>query len=532
MSTANVQQWPAAAVELWELERLREYANNPRSHSPEQIEQLARSMTEWGWTNPVLVDETGELIAGHGRLLAARRLGLARAPVMIARGWTEDQKRAYRIADNQLALNAGWDEDVLRGETTDLSASGFQLDLLGFTGDELATLLGETADDPAQAEEEPPPEAEAVAITRRGEVWILGNHRVMCGDSTDCDDVARLMAGEVARLVHADPPYGYGKEADGVANDNLYGDKLDAFQLAWWKTCRPHVEPNGSAYIWGAAPDLWRLWWKAGLGESEPLTFRNEIVWDKQSIAGMRSADLTCYPEASERCLFFQLGRHVLLINQTKDDYWEGWEPLRLYMVAQRDAMGWGAGDVKRICGNHMYGHWFGRSQWAFISRDNYEKLQAAAGDRAFSRAYDDLHAEYRELARVFNGEVRDPRATEFRAGRPYFDNAHDIMRDTWTFSRVSGEERFGHATPKPVAMMERICKSSARPGELVLEPFGGTGSTLIGAQKSGRRCFTMELEPRFVDVIVRRWQSMTGQVAQLEGGDTFKAVADARSQA
>jgi DNA modification methylase len=530
--TANPKPWPAEAVELWPLERLREYENNARTHSPDQVEQIARSMTQWGWTNPVLVDETGELIAGHGRLLAARRLGYPRAPVMVARGWTEEQKRAYRIADNQLALKADWSAEALRGELADLEGAGFELDLIGFDPDELAGIMADDDDGDQGGEDEPAPDVEEVAITRPGEVWILGPHRVMCGDSTNADDVLKLMAGERARVLHADPPYGYGKEADGVANDNLYGDKLDAFQLAWWRACRPHVADNGSAYIWGAAPDLWRLWYKAGLGESEPLTFRNEIVWDKQSIAGMKSGDMNCYPEASERCLFFQLGRYVLRFNQTQDDYWEGWDPLRLYMVEQRDAMGWTAGDVKRICGNHMYGHWFGRSQWAFITRENYEKLQAAAGACAFQRSYDDLHAEYRELARVFNNEVRDPLTNDFLNARPYFDNAHDIMRDTWTFPRVAGEERFGHATPKPVAMMERVCKSSARPGELVLEPFGGTGSTLIGAQKSGRRCYTMELEPRYVDVIVRRWQSMTGQWAQLEGGETFKAVADARSQA
>lgn len=526
--------WPADAVERWPLDQLAPRETNPRTHSAEQVEQIAASMREWGWTNPVLVDESGSIIAGHGRVLAAKLCGFTEAPVMVARGWTEAQKRAYVIADNKLAMNAGWDDALLSLEIRDLQAADFQLDLIGFSADELQRITDHGDGYAGEGDPEPgTPDPEAVAVSRLGDVWILGKHRLACGDCTDADAVARLMAGEQATLLHADPPYGMGKEAEGVIGDNVYGDKLDAFQLAWWKTCRAHLTANASAYIWGNAPDLWRLWYRAGLGDLEPVTLRNEIVWDKQSIAGMRSADLTQYPEATERCLFFQLGRHVFLINQTKDDYWPGWEPLRLWLCEQRDAAGFGPGDVKRICENHMYGHWFGQSQWAFISRENYDKLARGAGGKAFTRPYDELLAEYRQAAAVFNGEVRDPKAVEFRAGRPYFDNAHDTMRDVWTFPRVKGEERFDHSTPKPVAMMERIMRSSCRPGELSLEPFAGTGSTLMAAQRAGRRCFTIELDPRYVDVAVRRWQSYTGLEATLESdGLTFKAVADARSQA
>src|SRR5262249_34786547 len=161
--------------------------------------------------------------------------------------------------------------------------------------------------------------------------------------------------------------------------------------------------------VWGNAPDLWRWWYRVGNGawasrglrESEPLTLRNEIVWDKKSIAGMASGDLTQYPEATERCLFFQLGRHVFLVNQTKDDYWQGWEPIRRFLCEERDKAGWKPGDVKRITENHMYGHWFGTSQWVFISREHYERLARAAGGRAFVRPYDDLLREYRTAAEV-----------------------------------------------------------------------------------------------------------------------------------
>jgi len=500
--------WPAAAVEIWPLSSLKPRKNNPNTHSEAQVEAIAAAMDEWGWTVPCLIEPDGTLIAGHGRRLAAIKRGYDEAPVIIAKNWTAEQVRAYVLADNQLARLAEWDEKLLALELEALREADFQLELIGFSDDELARLAGVNDPPPEESTADEIPPVEAVQITRVGDVWICGRHRIMCGDSREPEQLAILMNGEKARLLHADPPYGMGKEADGVTNDNLYGKKLDAFQLQWWRAVRPFLENNASAYVWGNAEDLWRLWWRGGLEESEPLTLRNEIVWDKKSIAGMASEDLTQYPEASERCLFFQIGRHVLLVNQTKDDYWEGWEPIRAWLCAQRDAAGFTPGQVKAICGNHMYGHWFGRSQWVFISRDNYEKLAAAAQGRAFVRAYEDLQREYRQAADIFNGEVRDPRVAEFRAARPFFDNAHSVMRDVWEFPRVVGEDREGHATPKPVDMMERVMRSSLRDGELAVETFIGSGSTLIGGHRAGRRVFGMELEPLWVDVTVRRWHT------------------------
>lgn len=537
--------WPAAVVELWDIDRLRPRPNNPRTHSDVQVEQIASSMEQWGWTNPILAEEDGLIIAGHGRWLGGKRNGYKQAPVMIARGWSPEQIRAYVIADNKLALNAGWDEDLLKLEMAALNVAGFQMDLIGFNPDELLKLTAAPEPPPNNDGRDDVPEPAAIAISGTGEVWLCGRHRIMCGDSTVAEHVAVLMNGEKARLLHADPPYGMGKEADGVANDNLYGDKLDRFQNQWWHAWRPFLESNASAYIWGNAPDLWRWWYRSdrewtretggnpGLAESEPLTLRNELVWDKKSIAGMASPDLTQFPEATERCLFFQLGRHVFLVNQTKDDYWQGWEPIRRWLCEERDRAGMKPADVKRICENHMYGHWFGQSQWVFISRENYERLARAADGKAFTRPYEDLQREYRKAAEIFTGEVRDPRVEQFRAARPFFDNAHTVMRDVWEFSRVTGEDRFEHATPKPVDMVERIMRSSARENELAVEPFIGTGSTLVGAHKCQRRCFGMELEPRWVDVTVRRWQSYSGLQATLEGdGRTFDEIADERTKA
>jgi ParB-like chromosome segregation protein Spo0J len=338
--------WPADAVEVWPHEKLRPRPNNPRTHSAEQVEQIAASMREWGWTNPILAEGNGTIIAGHGRWLGAKKNGYPDARVIIARGWTPEQIRAYVIADNKLAENAGWDAALLKLELDALTQAEFQMHLIGFTPEELQKLTAEPEPEPDNDGRDAVPDAAAIAITAVGEVWICGRHRVMCGDSTIADQVAILMNGEKARLLHADPPYGMGKEADGVANDNNYGPKLDAFQWAWWRACRPFLEANASAYVWGNAPDLWRWWYGGasgdfGLGDSEPLTFRNELVWDKKSIAGMASEDLTQFPEVTERCLFFQIGRHVLLVNQTKDDYWQGWEPIRRWLCEERDRIGW-----------------------------------------------------------------------------------------------------------------------------------------------------------------------------------------------
>jgi hypothetical protein len=321
------------------------------------------------------------------------------------------------------------------------------------------------------------------------------------------------MSGKRAALLHADPPYGMGKQADGVANDNLYRERLDDFQMEWWATFRTFLEDNASAYIWGNAPDLWRLWYAGGLAESEQLELRNEIVWDKKSIPGMASPGLTQYPIASERCLFFQIGDQFLG-NINAEDFPETWEPLRAYMEGEAVAAAIKPGDIKRVCGCGMYSHWFTRSQFNLIPEKHYATLAAAYPGR-FARPWASLKAEW--------DKVRGGPQSEIQGARSYFDNAHDVMRDVWEFPRVSGDDRHGHATPKPVAMMERVMRSSLPSGGLCVEPFGGSGATLMGAESTGRVCYTMELQPKYVDVIVKRWQDFTGKKATLEStGEQF----------
>ena len=194
------------------------------------------------------------------------------------------------------------------------------------------------------------------------------------------------------------------------------------------------------------------------------------------------------FPQETERCLFFMLGEQGF--NNNADNYWEGWEGIRSALEADCKKMGWGAEDIKRICGVGMYGHWFTRSQWAFIPEEHYRKLQAAAREHdAFKREHDDLKRE-------------------FYATRAYFDNAHDNMTDVWEFPRVTGEERHGHATPKPSVMIQRCIKSSTPDGGLVVEPFLGSGTTMVAAQNLQRKCYGIEISPAYCAVILERMQA------------------------
>ena len=317
----------------------------------------------------------------------------------------------------------------------------------------------------------------------------LGRHRLLCGDSRDPDDVARLMDGMRADLVHADPPYGMGKENEGVANDNLYGPKLDAFQMEWWNAARPHLEDNASAYIWGNAKDLWRLWYVGGLVESERLTLRNEIVWDKGSGQGMMSNEHRMYPTATERCLFFMLGEQGF--NHNADNYWEGWEPIRAYLKAERDKMGWDNQKCKALAGHSPTSgcHWFDASQWSMPTRAVYDSWRDAAQYGAFKREYDDLKRE-------------------FYATRAHFDNTHDNMTDVWRFPRVVGAERHRHPTPKPRAMIEWIFKSSTPVGGIVYVPFAGSGPEFIEAERLGLTCYGMEIDPGYCETIQERFKA------------------------
>jgi DNA modification methylase len=291
------QEWPADRVERRPVAALVPYARNARTHSDAQVEQLAASIREWGWTMPVLVDEAGVIIAGHGRVLAAQRLGIAEVPVMVARGWTDEQRRAYVLADNRLALNAGWDPDLLGAELQALDAADFDLPLIGFDDAELAKFLQPASTGLTDPDDVPEPQAEVVAAA--GDVWVLGRHRLMCGDATDAAAVERLLAGMKPHLMVTDPPYGvkydanWRNEAEGVGG---FGDpekskrgrrtaralgKVENDDRADWREAWT-LFPGDVAYVWHAGI------YATTVAESLVATgfdIRAQIIWAKNRFA-------------------------------------------------------------------------------------------------------------------------------------------------------------------------------------------------------------------------------------------------------
>jgi DNA modification methylase len=488
---------------------------NVRKHPERNLDAIVASLRRFGQQHPIVIDINNTVRAGNGRLQAAIALGWDEIDCVVT-DLKGSEAIAYAIADNRTAELAEWDDDMLAAQLHGLLTDDEALlEAAGFDEDELAAMLDELEGDGTTGEivEDEVPEPPADPITKPGDLWILGKHRLLCGDSTKAEDVARLMGGEKAQLIHADPPYGMGKEKDGVANDNLYRDKLDAFQMDWWRVFRKHTDDNASAYIWGNAEDLWRLWYVGGLKDSERLTFRSQVIWDKPPSAGpcgspIGSEVMRSYPHGYEVCLFFMLGEQGF--NNNADNYWEGWEPIRSYLEGERVKSGLTTAQCNEICGKqNMTQAAFTRGGFRLILKEDYEKLQAACNGNAFKREHDELKREHDELKRE-----HDELKREFYATRAYFDNTHDNMTDVWEFPRVTGEERHGHATPKPVAMMVRAIKSSCPDGGIVAEPFGGSGSTLIAAEQCGRACYTMEISPAYCDVIVKRWENLTGQKA------------------
>ena len=482
---------------------------NARTHNERNLKAIAASLQRFGQQKPIVVDAAGVVRAGNGTLQAAISLGWKE--IATVRTTLENAEAvAYAIADNRTAELAEWDTEVLAQSLDILDAD--LLTATGYSDAELAeilkTLEPESTEEPPEAKPDKAEELQEKWKVKRGDLWTIGGHRLLCGDSTSEEDVARLMDGEKASLIHADPPYGMGKEKDGVLNDNLYGEKLDTFQMAWWSTFRPHIEDNGSAYIWGNAEGLWRLWYVGGLRDSERLTLRNEITWDKREdnptmlVSGVPLASRRMY-HPTERCLFFMMGEQGF--NNNSDNYWEGWESIRAELAASCEAMGWGAKDIERICGVGMYGHWFTKSQWTFIPEEHYNALRdAARGGDAFKRDHDDLKRDHDAFKREHDELKRD-----FYETRAFFDNTHDSMTDVWEFPRVQGEERHGHATPKPVEMVARAINSSAPDGAVVIAPFGGTGPEFVAAEQLKRKCYGIELEPKYCAVILERMEEM-----------------------
>lgn len=421
------------------------YARNSRTHSNEQIDQLVESMREWGWTTPILVDETGSIIAGHGRVIAAQRLGLPEVPVIVARGWTDAQRRAYVIADNKLALNAGWDEDILAAELGDLRGLGFNLDLTGFDFKELDALMTPSKQT-GKTDPDAVPDTPARPTTRSGDVWLLDWHRVMCGDSTRTADLRKLMGSGLADLWLTDPPYnvdyeGGTKGALKIPNDKMGDAAFRKFLAEAFTAAAASMKPGAAFYIWHS--------------DAEGFNFR----------AACRDANLR-----TRQCLAWKKNAMVL----GRQDYQNKHE-LCLY--------GWKDGAAHK---------WFGgRKQTSvrelgdgspFVKRED-GRWEISIGTRCLIVSGD---AEVQELV---------PSMLEF--DRPTRSKEHPTM--------------------KPVALFELQIQNNTKAKGVVLDSFGGSGTTAIACERLGRHARLMELEPKYCDVIVQRWQEFTGNRAVLE---------------
>lgn len=405
-------------IEHWPLDRLIPYAANARTHSDVQIAQISASMREFGWTNPVLVDGAGGIVAGHGRVLAARSLGLTECPVIVLAHLTEAQRRAYVIADNKLALNSGWDDGLLALELGALKSLDFDLGLTGFDDGELRALLP-----PADGQPDPDeaPEPPAVPVSRPGDLWLCGEHRLLCGDATSAEDVARLLGDARPHLMVTDPPYGV--EYDPAWRNHAFrsdGSPSDGRAVG--------VVLNDDRADWSAA---WSL-------------FAGDVVY------------------------VWHGGRHASTVQAS----------LEAAGFAVRSQIIWA------------------KSRFV-ISRGHY-------------------HGQH------------EPCWYAVRKGKPGRWHGDRSQTTLWQIAHVKSET--GHSTQKPVECMRRpIVNNSAR-GDVVYDPFLGSGTTMIAAQIEGRRLYGLELSPVYVDVAVRRWQTFAGGVATLEGdGRAFDAVAAER---
>jgi len=411
-------------IEKISIDKLIPYARNARTHSDEQVAQIAASIREFGFNNPVLIADDNTIIAGHGRVMAARKLGLTDAPCIKLSHLSETQRKAYILADNKLALNAGWENSLLSVELEELIGSGFDISLTGFTQEEIDALKpievteGLTDEDATPAVTETP-------VTVLGDVWLLGRHRLMCGDSTSIEQAEKLMDGVKADMVFTDPPYNVAYEGRGeknklgkIKNDDMSDESFEQFCRDVFATYHAVMKPLACIYV--CHPDSQtgpKLAFETTFGEL--FKKASTLIWVKQS-AGM------------------------------------GWQDYR----AQHEPIlyGWKEGGS----GKHFY-----------------------CGDRS--------------------------KTTVWQIGR-------------------DAQASYVHPTQKPVALPEEAIKNSSKGEDVVLDLFGGSGSTLIACEKTGRINRSMELDPKYCDVIVKRWQDFTGKKATLESdGREFDEVGKKR---
>jgi len=462
---------------------------NPRQLSNEQAEQLKASLQRFGAVDPAIInthpDRKNIIVGGHQRLKTAQSIGWTTFPCVEVE-LDRDKERELNIRLNK--NTGGWDYDAL--------ANYFEVEELtdwGFSNEEL---FGNIEAEEVEAEEDDYQEPDDIKVdVVLGDLIEIGPHRLLCGDSTDSDQVAKLMNGEKADLAHNDPPYGMKKENEGVLNDNLNYDDLLEFNKEWIALQFSVLKDNGSWYCWGIDEPLMDIYSNIlkPYAKDKKLTFRNLITWDKGHGQSQNSELTRSYATADEKCLFVMMG--VQGFNTNADNYFEGWEPIRLHLDGERKKAGFTTDECNKICGKaNMTQSAFTKGGFRLILREDYEKLREASNGKAFKREYEEIKREYEEIKR------------EYYATRAYFNNTHDNMNNVWHFDRHYKDGSEGnHATPKPIPLCERVIKSSCPDDGLVIDSFLGSGSTMVASHQLNRKCYGMELDPKYCQVIIDR---------------------------
>lgn len=449
-------------IENVNVEALVAYERNAKTHPPEQLAQLVASIEAFGFTSPILVGGNNVIIAGHGRLAAAKQAGLTEVPIIRLGHLTETQQRALVIADNKIAENGGWDEALLADELRALDDLNFDLELLAFDETELSALMQEDlageADPALPGDPDHIPEPEVEAITRPGDVWELGAHRLICGDSTEAHVLSKLCGNASVDLVWTDPPYNvnYSSGAGSIKNDNLSASDFGALLEAALQSAEQVMRPGAAIYVAHA--------------DTEGFTFRAAFAAAGFKLSG---------------CLVWVKPTLVL----GRSDYQWRHEPI-LY--------GWKLGAAH---------DWFGgRAQTTVLeSETSPVRIQE---DKS-------LHIDIGDETLVITGKnlsVQSLEGSVLRCAKP--------------------ARNADHPTMKPVSLVQRMVENSSEPGAVVLDIFAGSGSTLIACETAGRRGRGVELDPKFCDVIVRRWQEFTGREARLAGSGVSFAEACERAAA
>jgi DNA modification methylase len=505
-----------------DISKIKEYEKNNKNHPESQIALLMQNIRTFGFTTPLLIDENNVIIAGHGRKKAAEQLGMKELPCIKITDLSENQIKALRIADNKVTELAETNFEFLQEEWLSLKEDGSGLEFLTGWNEEDFSFLEESKEVVEDDFDVPDDVEEIKTDIKQGDVILLGKHRLMCGDSTKEEDVNKLMDGNKAVLGHNDPPYGMKKENEGVLNDNLNYNDLLEFNKKWISLQFKYLEDNGSFYCWGIDEPLMNIYSSIlePLIKEQKATFRNLITWNKGNGQGQMSEDFRSYPIADEKCLFVMCG--VQGFNTNADNYFEGWEPIRDYLLKSRLEMGWDVPTMKKIVGHSdlFRDHWTSKSQFNMPTREVYNKMKAEAdrlrsktNNDAFKKEYDELKKEYDELKKEY-----DELKKEYYSTRAYFNNTHDNMNNVWNISRTNNTERESvgnHATPKPLELCSRVIKSSSRENDLVVDVFGGSGSTLVACEQLNRVCYMMELDERYCEVICQRWEKLTGKTRE-----------------